>query len=86
MELRAGLGTETWNIQVKKIFKKLYREAVGVLNIDRLSLNGTGELNGGPALPELLKLHPLIAQTFPPDSPPFRAGRILNIFRLVNEV
>ncbi len=86
MELRVGLGTETRNILVKKIFKKLYREAVGVLNIARLSLNGTDGLNGGPVLPEPPKLHPLIAQTFQPDSLLFRTERILNIFRLVNKV
>jgi len=53
----------------KRLFKCLncgleaHRDVVGVLNIARLSHNGTGGFNGGLALPELLRVHPLVAQT-----------------------
>ncbi|HDN74222.1 MAG: transposase [Candidatus Asgardarchaeum sp.] len=55
----------------KRLFKCLncgleaHRDVVGALNIARLSLNGTGGFNGGLALPELPRVHPLVAQTSP---------------------
>jgi len=55
----------------KRLFKCLncgleaHRDVVGVLNIARLSLNGTGGFNGGLALPELPRMHPSVAQTSP---------------------
>ena len=44
---------------------KAHRDVVGVLNIARLSLNGTGRFNGGLALPKLPRVHSLVAQTYP---------------------
>jgi len=55
----------------KRLFRCLdcgleaHRDVVGVLNIARLSLNGTGGFNGGLTLPELPRVHPLVAQTSP---------------------
>ena len=54
----------------KRLFKCLncsleaHRDVVGVLNIARLSAR-TGGFNGGLALPELPRVHPLVAQTSP---------------------
>jgi len=53
----------------KRLFKCLncgleaHRDVLGVLNIAHLSLNGTGGFNGGLTLPELPRVHPLVAQT-----------------------
>ena len=58
-------------IKYKRLFKCLdcgleaHRDVVGVLNIARLSLNGTGGFNGALASPELPRVHPLVAQTSP---------------------
>ncbi|HDH44163.1 MAG TPA: transposase [Thermococcus sp.] len=54
----------------KRLFKCLnceleaHRDVVGVLNIARLSIR-TGGFNGGLTLPELPRVHPLVAQTSP---------------------
>lgn len=55
-------------VKRKRLFKCLncgleaHRDVVGVLNIARLS---SGGFNGGLALPELPRVHPLVAQTSP---------------------
>ena len=55
-------------IKHKRLFKCLdcgleaHRDVVGALNIARLS-SRTGGFNGGLALPELPRIHPLVAQT-----------------------